>query len=196
MKTTNLWGKYGIFSPLTSVWPDWAIYCTLGNFSKPVATIILPKLPTFLGNFCNGVKIFHFSSGIIFVQLLLTFGDFYTGHTACHGHYQRDHNVSMLNYNLNYNTIPIDCVDDGILMIDFTRSLFLANELIILSRVVRMLLCYLHGATYIVERKANLLLRDTKSWAILWDRVILFFCQTAELFVENGKYFKAVTPSI
>ena len=27
------------------VWPDWAILFTLGNFSKPVATIILPKLP-------------------------------------------------------------------------------------------------------------------------------------------------------
>ena len=32
----------------------------LGNFSKPVATIILPKSPTFLGNFCEGVEIFHF----------------------------------------------------------------------------------------------------------------------------------------
>ena len=49
---------------------DWAIYCTLGNFSKPVATINLPKSPTFLGNFCKGVNINHFSSKIIFVQLL------------------------------------------------------------------------------------------------------------------------------
>ena len=39
-----------------SVWPDWAIYWTLGNFSKPVATISLPKSPTLLGNFCKGVK--------------------------------------------------------------------------------------------------------------------------------------------
>ena len=30
-----------------SVWPDWVIYWTLGNFSKPLATIILPKSPTF-----------------------------------------------------------------------------------------------------------------------------------------------------
>ena len=59
-----------------SVWPDWAVYCTLGNFSKLVASIILPKSPTFLGNFCKGVKIFHFSSGIIFGQLLKTFGGF------------------------------------------------------------------------------------------------------------------------
>ena len=52
-----------------AVWPDWAIYF-LGNFSKPVETIILPKLPTFLGNLYKGVKIFHFSSEIIFGQLL------------------------------------------------------------------------------------------------------------------------------
>ena len=33
-----------------------------GQLFKPVATIILPKLPTLLGNFCKGVKVFH-SSG-------------------------------------------------------------------------------------------------------------------------------------
>ena len=43
-----------------SVWPDWAIYCTLGNFSKPMATIILSKLPTFLGNFLKQSKSFIF----------------------------------------------------------------------------------------------------------------------------------------
>ena len=64
------------------VWPDWAIYCTLGNFSKSFATINLPKSPTFLGNFCKAVKIFNFSSEIIFGQLLQTFGNFYTDHTA------------------------------------------------------------------------------------------------------------------
>ena len=48
-----------------------------GHLLKPVVTIILPKLPTFLGNFCRGVEIFHFSSEIIFGQLLLTFGYFY-----------------------------------------------------------------------------------------------------------------------
>ena len=46
------------------------IYWTLGNFSKPLATINLPKFPTFLGNFCKGVKILNFSSEIIFGQLL------------------------------------------------------------------------------------------------------------------------------
>ena len=54
----------------SAVWPDWAIYCTLGNFSKPVAKIILPKFTTFLGNFCKVVKMFHFASEIIFGQLL------------------------------------------------------------------------------------------------------------------------------
>ena len=60
-------------------WQDRAIYCTLGNFSTPVATIILPKLPPFLGDFCKGAKMFHFSSEIIFGSLLLTFGDFLLG---------------------------------------------------------------------------------------------------------------------
>ena len=48
-----------------AVCPDWAIYCTMGNILKPVVTIILPKSPTFLGNFCKGAEIFHFSSEII-----------------------------------------------------------------------------------------------------------------------------------
>ena len=46
----------------------------LGNFSKPFATLILPKSPTLLGNFCKGVKIL--SSEVIFGQLLQAFGDF------------------------------------------------------------------------------------------------------------------------
>ena len=58
------------------MWPDLAIYWTLGKFSKPLATINLPKSPTFLDNFCKGVKIYHFSSEILFGQLLLTFGNF------------------------------------------------------------------------------------------------------------------------
>ena len=37
-----------------------AIYWTLGRFFKPLAKINLPKSPTFLANFCKGVKIIHF----------------------------------------------------------------------------------------------------------------------------------------
>ena len=58
---STVWRQYC----LPTVWPDWMIFCTLGNHSKPVATIILPKSPTLVGNFCKGVKIIHFSSGII-----------------------------------------------------------------------------------------------------------------------------------
>ena len=53
---------------LYPVWPDWAIYWTLGKF-KPLATINLPKSPIFLGIFCEGVKIYHFSSEIIFIDI-------------------------------------------------------------------------------------------------------------------------------
>ena len=44
-----------------------------GQLLKPLATINLHKSPTFLGNFCEVVKIFNFSSEIIFGQL-------FTGH--------------------------------------------------------------------------------------------------------------------
>ena len=66
-----------ILHSLPSVWPDWAIFLISGNHSKLVATIILPKWPTLLGNFCKGFKNFHFSCEIIFGQLLKTFGDFH-----------------------------------------------------------------------------------------------------------------------
>ena len=41
-----------------------------GQLFKPLATINLPKFPSFLGNFCKCVKIYHFASEIIFGQLL------------------------------------------------------------------------------------------------------------------------------
>ena len=51
-----------------------------GQHLKPLATINFLKFPTFLGNFSKGVKIYHFSSEIIFRQLLYTFGDFFWSH--------------------------------------------------------------------------------------------------------------------
>ena len=57
----------------------WAIDWPLGNFLKPLATIILPNSPTFLGNFCKGVKIYHFSREIIFGQRHLAI---FSGHTG------------------------------------------------------------------------------------------------------------------
>ena len=62
--------KWPIIDRTCSMWPDWTIYWTLANFSKPMATVHLPKSPTFLGNLCKGVKTFNFSSEIIFGQLL------------------------------------------------------------------------------------------------------------------------------
>ena len=48
-----------------AVWSYWAIYWTLGNFGKPLATINLPKSPTFFGKFCKGVKIYYFLATFI-----------------------------------------------------------------------------------------------------------------------------------
>ena len=44
----------------SAVWPNWAIFCTLGNHSKAVATIILPKLPALLALFVKVSKSFLF----------------------------------------------------------------------------------------------------------------------------------------
>ena len=44
-KEAQNWTTYLVTKNLIcclTVWPDWAIYWTLGNFSKPVATISLP----------------------------------------------------------------------------------------------------------------------------------------------------------
>ena len=49
-------------------------------FKAFLTTIKLPQSPPFLGNICKGVKIIHFSSEIIFGQLLKTFGDFFWSH--------------------------------------------------------------------------------------------------------------------
>ena len=47
-----------------------------GQFVKATwKQLICPNPPTLLGNFCKGVKIYPFSSQIIFGQLLQTFGD-------------------------------------------------------------------------------------------------------------------------
>ena len=40
--------------PALPVWPDWAIYWTLGHFLKPLATFNLSKSPTFFMQFCKG----------------------------------------------------------------------------------------------------------------------------------------------
>ena len=46
------------------------------TFQSSWQQLFCHKSPTFLGNFCNGVKIFNFTSKILFWQLLWTLGDF------------------------------------------------------------------------------------------------------------------------
>ena len=57
-------------------------YWTFGNFLKPLATINLPKSPTFLGNFCKGVKTFIFlvKSFLVNFYRHLTIFSGHTGH--------------------------------------------------------------------------------------------------------------------
>ena len=55
---------------------------TLGNFFKPLETINLPKYLTFLGNFCKGIKMYHFSSEIHFWATFTDIWWFLSGHTG------------------------------------------------------------------------------------------------------------------
>ena len=54
------------------------------NFSKPAATIILPELPTFVGNFCKCVKSFYFQWNHFWASLI-DIGRLFTGHAAMLG---------------------------------------------------------------------------------------------------------------
>ena len=67
----------------TTVWPGWAIYYTLGNFSKLVATIILPKMPTFKEIFVKVSKSFNFSREIVFGQLFRYLVTFFWSRCLC-----------------------------------------------------------------------------------------------------------------
>ena len=52
-----------------------------GQLFKAFGNNLFAKISHILRHFCKGVKIYHFSSEIIFGQLYLTFVDF-SGHTA------------------------------------------------------------------------------------------------------------------
>ena len=80
IKYKNYFAKSVFFSPflwgggkkrqIIFVQPVLSSVIALGNHSKLVATISLPKSPTLLDNFCKDVNIIHLSSEIIFGQLL------------------------------------------------------------------------------------------------------------------------------
>ena len=67
---------------MSPVWPNWAIHCTLGNFSKPVATIILPKSSTFVGNFCKCSQNLSFGQLKHFWATFIDIWRLFTGHTG------------------------------------------------------------------------------------------------------------------
>ena len=78
---TYLIGVLKVTQAWRSVWPDWAIFCTLGYFLKPFDNNYFPKLPRLLGIFCKGVKIIYF----LWNHIWATFIDiwqFLSGHTA------------------------------------------------------------------------------------------------------------------
>ena len=112
------------------MWPDWAIYWTLGKFLMPLAPINLPKSSIFFGNFCKGVKIYHFSSEIIFGHLLKTFGDFYWSHCNQHNLSFLAHITSAVHCQYTFSCLSA--------LFPFTLSLSLSLSLSLPSLILRL----------------------------------------------------------
>ena len=70
----------------------WATFQTCGNNT-------LPKSPTFLGSFCNGVKICNFSSKIIFWASFVDIWQLFIGHTGLNLTF-----LTMLDFDVNLMT--------------------------------------------------------------------------------------------
>ena len=64
------------------VWPDWAIYWALGKFLKRLATIDLPKSPTFLGKFLLSCRNLSFCQWNYFWATFIDIWRFFYGHTG------------------------------------------------------------------------------------------------------------------
>ena len=79
---------------LTTVWPDWAIYCTLGNFSKPVQQLFCQNRQHFKAIFVKVSKsvIFLVKS---FLGNLSFLGNFYRHWATFHWSRWIGENVSM-----------------------------------------------------------------------------------------------------
>ena len=76
--------KYvSIWSILTSV-TRLGNLLAFGQLLKPLATINFPKSLTFLGNFCKGVKIYHFSSEIVLGNFFRLLAIFFLSHWSWH----------------------------------------------------------------------------------------------------------------
>ena len=54
----------------------WRFIILWATFQSPGQQLFCQNRQHILGNFCKGVKIFHFTREILFGQLLQTFGDF------------------------------------------------------------------------------------------------------------------------
>ena len=59
-------------------------FLEIGQVLKPLATIYLPKSPTFLGIHCKGVKICHFSNELIFGNFYRPLAIFFWSHWLLH----------------------------------------------------------------------------------------------------------------
>ena len=76
-KTIPFSALIGVTSSVTSLGDLW----DFGHVLKPLATINLPRSPTFLGNFCKGVKIYSFQVKS-FWATFIDIWQYFSGHTG------------------------------------------------------------------------------------------------------------------
>ena len=118
--------------------PDWAIYWTLGKFLKPLAAINLSKSTTFLGNFCKGVKIYHFFSEIILGNFYRHFTIF-SGHTFCDARYRTQNSLTRPDA---INKFLHVCSNAEIIQSDWLKiitRLLLTNQTALFQCIITML---------------------------------------------------------
>ena len=85
---THVKTRLGVNGPRFGQRPVWSVtglgdFLHFGQFFKACGKNYFAQIVHILGNFCKGVQIIHFSSEIIFGQLLLTFVRLFISHTAC-----------------------------------------------------------------------------------------------------------------
>ena len=104
--------RTGIAAP-SAVWPDWAIYWTLGHFLKPMATINLPKSHKFLGIFVKVSKtlIFLVKSylGNFYRHLAIFFWSHWQSVT-CEGKYFLFQHLCVHHFLSSFTTGPVPMV--------------------------------------------------------------------------------------
>ena len=122
------------------VWPDSTIYWALGNFSKPVATISLPKSLTFLAFFVKVSKSLIFLVKSFLGNFYRHLATFYWSHCSLESTKARARTVSI--FSVQFFVFPT-----------LTLSLFLSLSLSLSLSLFTLSVCFSFGIALVVWRR-------------------------------------------